>query len=64
MNTYSDTKQTMWETWFVLSFVIIISYIFVGTIEGSQDMFPNWYIFATIVMFNFILCLHKGFKKH
>ena len=62
--TYSDSKQTMWETWFVLSFVILASYIIVGTMEGSVDMFPNWDIFAGIAMFNFIFCLYRGFKKY
>jgi len=63
-NTYSDSKQTMWETWFVASFVILVSYIFVGTMEGSKDMFPNWAIFTVIAMINFIFCTVKGLKKH
>ena len=61
--TYSDSKQTMWETWFVLSIVILASYIIVGTMEGSVDMFPNWSIFAGIALFNFIVCLHIGCRK-
>lgn len=61
--TYSDSKQTMWETWFVASFIIVIAYIVVGTMEGAVDMFPNWGIFAGIALFNFIVCLHIGCRK-
>jgi uncharacterized membrane protein SirB2 len=62
--TYTDSRQSMWETWFVASFIIVIAYIFVGTMEGSQEMFPNWYIFTIIAMFNFILCIHRGMRKY
>jgi membrane protein YdbS with pleckstrin-like domain len=58
--TYSDSKQTMWETWFVLSVIIVFAYLVVGVMIGSEQQFPNWDIFAVLAIVNLLVCLYKG----
>jgi uncharacterized protein (DUF983 family) len=58
--TYSDSKQTMWETWFVISIVIVFAYLCVGVMTGSAEQFPNWDIFAILAIVNLLVCLYKG----
>lgn len=60
--TYSDSKQTMWETWFVISFVIFFTYFLVGTLENSVEMFPNWTPFMLLSAVNFVICIIVGLK--
>ena len=63
MKLSEETKQTMWETWFVASVIIFLAYLFVGTSEGSKIMFPNWLTFMLISMVNLIICIFYGIKK-
>lgn len=57
-----ESKQTMWEMWFVASVVIFLAYLFVGTLENSQIMFPNWLPFMLIACVNFLFCIYYGLK--
>ena len=56
-------NQTLWEAWFVSSILIFAMYFFVGTLDGSMDMFPNWLPFFVISFINLITCLYVGSKK-
>jgi hypothetical protein len=58
-----NARQTMGETWFVASFIILFAYLFVGTLEGSMQMFPNWPYFAGLALINFLICLYYGTRK-
>jgi hypothetical protein len=55
-------KQTMWEYWFVISVVIFLAYFFVGTLEGSKTIFPNWLPFMLASCINLIICIYYGVK--
>ena len=55
-------SQTMWETWFVSATTIFLAYIFIGMLEGSKTMFPNWCYFASLSCINFLYCLYVGTK--
>ena len=57
-----NAKQTVWETWFFVSFTVFGAYLFVGTLEGSEYIFPNWPYFAGIATINFLICLYYGIK--
>jgi hypothetical protein len=61
--TYSDSKQSMWETWFVLSTIIFMCFMFAGALEGSVKMFPNWTPFALIATINLLICIIVGTRK-
>lgn len=56
-------NQTIWETWFICSIIVFATYFFVGTLDGSKDMFPNWLPFFLISIINLITCLYIGSKK-
>jgi hypothetical protein len=55
-----ESRQTMWEIWFVASVIIFLAYFFVGTLEGSRDFLPNWLPFMLIACVNLIICIYKG----
>jgi uncharacterized membrane protein len=55
-----ESKQTMWETWFVISVILCGVMIFTGTLEYSKLVFPNWPYFAVIVIANLVYCLKVG----
>jgi hypothetical protein len=63
MKKSEETKQTMWETWFVASVIIFLAYFFVGTLENSKVDFPNWLPFKLASMVNLIICIIYGTKK-
>lgn len=61
--TYSDSKQTMWETWFVTSLVLVIVLFILGLMESSKEFIPEWpYIFGLVVA-NLCYCLFIGRTK-
>jgi hypothetical protein len=62
MKKSEETKQTMWEYWFVASVIIFLAYLFVGTLEGSMIMFPNWLPFMLLACVNLIICIYYGLK--
>jgi hypothetical protein len=57
-------KQSTWEAWFIVSIIASSSLFFVGTIEGSRDMFPNflWAFIPSII--NLAVCLYYGLKHN
>ena len=64
MSTYNnEPKQTMWEMWFITSVVLLLGTLFIGTIEGSVEMFPHFNIWLTIVFINFCVSLGYGIKN-
>ncbi len=63
MKLSEETKQTLWETWFVASVIVFLAYLFVGTLEGSKIIFPNWLVFAPISGINLLVCIIIGLKK-
>lgn len=63
MKKSEDSKQTIWEAWFVASVIIFLAYLFVGTLDGSIAFFPNWPYFFGLSLINLVICLYYGFKK-
>lgn len=64
MSTYNnDPKQTMWETWFIISVILFITSFCIGTLENSVQMFPNFRIWFGISCINLIYCVHIGLKQ-
>ena len=55
-------KQRTWEIWFILSCIIFLSLIFIGTLEGSKQFCPNWlyYILGSII--NMLVCIYVGIR--
>lgn len=52
-------KQSTWETWFVVSFILCISTFFVGTLDNSRQITSYPYI-AVGVVIQFLVCLYYG----
>ena len=63
MKKSEDSKQTIWEAWFVASVIIFLAYLFVGTLDNSIKSFPNWPYFFGLSLTNLVICLYYGFKK-
>ena len=55
-----EGRQTMWETWFVISLVLILVALVTGLMEYSKIDFPNWPYFVGIVVINFLFCIKIG----
>jgi lipid-A-disaccharide synthase-like uncharacterized protein len=55
-------KQKVWELWFLVSAVVFAAFFFVGTIEGSQEAFPNFFWGFIPALFNLAVCLLYGIK--
>jgi hypothetical protein len=55
--------QVAWETWFIASVIIFLAYTFVGTLENSQEEFPNWLPFMLIACVNLSICIFYGYKS-
>jgi len=53
-------KQKVWELWFLVSAVVFGAFFFVGTIEGSQEAFPNFFWGFIPALFNLALCSYYG----
>lgn len=55
-------RQRVWELWFLLSITVFGAFFFVGTIDGSQEAFPNlvWVFIPSII--NLAVCLYYGTK--
>ena len=51
-----------WEIWFVLSMISLISMLFIGTLPGSVQAFPNYLYGLALVVINFIVCIAYGNK--
>ena len=61
-NLSEEAQQTMWETWFVASVIIILAFLFVGTLDNSVNTYPNWIYYFSIAFINLLICLYYGFK--
>ena len=60
--TYSDAKQTMWETWFNTSFILFMCVFFIGTLDNSQILIPWWPYAFVATGFNLAMCLYIGVR--
>lgn len=61
-NLSEEAQQTMWETWFVASVIIILAFLFVGTLDNSVNTYPNWIYYFSIAFINLSICLYYGFR--
>lgn len=59
----NEFKQSMWETWFVISLILIIGVFIIGTAPNSKIIYPHWDIYAVFSVANGILCIVIGTKK-
>ena len=55
-----NLKQSTWETWFIISVILLLSFLFVGTLPGSVQTFPNFCYGAIPVTINFLVCIFIG----
>ena len=62
MKKSEQTKQTIWEMWFVASAILFLAYFFVGTLENSKVDFPNYPYFAIAAVINLAICIYYGVK--
>jgi hypothetical protein len=53
-------KQKVWELWFLVSVIVFGAFFFVGTIEGSQEAFPNFFLGFIPALFNLAVCSYYG----
>ena len=60
MKNLEESKQTVWETWFVISIVLIVVMFVTGLMDNSKVYFPNWPYFAAGVLVNVVLCIKRG----
>lgn len=63
MTYNNEPKQTMWEIWFTISVILLLSTIVIGTFENSRIEYPNWPYWAIITFINFCISLGYGMKK-
>ena len=55
-------KQRVWELWFLSSVIVFGTFFFVGTIEGSQEAFPNFFWGLIPAIINLAVCIYHGIK--
>ena len=55
-------KQKTWEIWFILSCIIFLSLIFIGTLEGSKQFCPNWLYYTLGSIINMLVCIYVGIR--
>ena len=55
-------KQKTWEIWFILSTIIFLSLIFIGTLEGSKQFCPNWLYYMLASITNMLAAIYVGLK--
>lgn len=56
-----DTKQFLWETWFIFSLSISCAITFVMTLPESKDIVELPYLLASVVL-SLLTCLYVGTK--
>ena len=57
-----NSRQTAWESWFILSIVFFLGIFFICTLEGSKEVKELPYLGA-IAIINLIICLYYGTRK-
>ena len=57
-------RQKTWEVWFISSLIVFSVLFFVGTVEGSAEVFPNllWGLVPSFI--NIAVCLYYGSKPN
>lgn len=55
-------KQKTWEIWFILSCIIFLSLIFIGTLEGSKQFCPNWLYYTSGSIINMLAAIYVGVR--
>jgi membrane protein YdbS with pleckstrin-like domain len=60
MTKKEQAHQTVWETWFVISLVLVIVIFITGLTPNSKIIYPNWPYYAIIVLFNLLVCIKIG----
>jgi hypothetical protein len=55
--------EILWSGWFTISIIVFLGYLYIGTLEGSKEAFPNWPYYTGIVIINLIICTIIGIKK-
>ena len=59
----NDPKQSLWELWFVISIIWVITIFMIGMLPNSKINFPHWDICAVLCSVNCIFCAVVGCKK-
>jgi hypothetical protein len=54
--------QKFFNVYFTVSLIVAFGYFFVGCLDGSREMFPNWIYFAPIAFLNVVIGLILGLR--
>ena len=54
-----EAKQTVWESWFMMSIVFFGGIFFICTVEGSRAIAELPYFFGVSII-NLAYCIYKG----
>ena len=57
-----NSKQTAWESWFILSIVFFLGIFFICTLEGSREIKELPYL-GVIAIINLAICIYYGTRK-
>ena len=64
MTTYSNhPQQNKWEIWFIISVILFLGTVIVGTCTGSVQMFPRFDMWLGLVIANLTICVIVGCKN-
>lgn len=57
----AEAKQFLWETWFIVSFILCVAFILVGMLDNSKELTALPYLIVT-AMLNLLVCSFIGIK--
>jgi uncharacterized membrane protein len=60
--TYSDSKQTVWETWFIISLMLVVFTFVLGLNFGPKEL-PSFPLIGVLANINLIYCIVVGSRK-
>jgi hypothetical protein len=55
--------EILWNGWFTISIMAYLGYLYIGTLEGSREAYPNWPYYIAAITINLIICVIIGIKK-
>lgn len=60
MASLNNKNQNHWEKWFIVSTILFLSILFIGTLEPNLTWFPYY---VTLTSINLIICIIVGSKN-
>ena len=56
-------KQSIWEYYFLAALIAFFALFFIGTIEGSKELWPEWPHYFAFTTINLLISIVIGLKK-